>query len=78
MVGADADGFTADPFAAGITLTGHSLGGGLAGYVASLYGKSAEIFDNMPFELASANTRLSAVASDITGWGNTKDFVYGQ
>ena len=28
----------ADPFAANITTTGHSLGGGLAGYAAMLYG----------------------------------------
>jgi Ca2+-binding RTX toxin-like protein len=31
------------------SLTGHSLGGGLAGFVSSLSGVNAEIFDNMPF-----------------------------
>ncbi len=34
---------------AGVTLTGHSLGGGLAGMVAGLSGTQAYIFDQMPF-----------------------------
>lgn len=33
-------------------LTGHSLGGGLAGFVASLYGQQGYLFDNMAFERA--------------------------
>ncbi len=33
-----------------IVLTGHSLGGGLAGLVATIYGKPFFAFDNMPFE----------------------------
>ena len=38
-----------DPIATNITLTGHSLGGALAGYVASRTFASAEIFDPVPF-----------------------------
>jgi hypothetical protein len=34
---------------ANFTLTGHSLGGGLAGFVAALSGTDAVIFDHMPF-----------------------------
>lgn len=35
-----------------ITFTGHSLGGGIAGLIAGLYGREAVIFDNMAFRLA--------------------------
>jgi len=37
-----------------IVVTGHSLGGGLAGLVGALYGLEGVLFDNMPFE-AGAN-----------------------
>ena len=35
--------------AANTILTGHSLGGGLAGYMAALSGTQAQVFDSMPF-----------------------------
>ncbi len=38
-----------------ISLTGHSLGGGLAGYVSSLYHKDAIIFDSMGYQAAAKN-----------------------
>jgi serralysin len=36
-----------------VSLTGHSLGGGLAGYIAALHGDTAYAFDAMPFEFAA-------------------------
>ncbi|WP_257167391.1 calcium-binding protein [Bradyrhizobium sp. SRS-191] len=36
-----------------VSLTGHSLGGGLAGYIAALNGKVAYAYDAMPFEFAA-------------------------
>ncbi len=46
---------TVSPFNTTTEFTGHSLGGGLAGLMAGLYGKKAVVFDNMPFELAAQN-----------------------
>ena len=36
--------------AGSVELVGHSLGGGLAGFIICIYGSPAMIFDNMPFE----------------------------
>lgn len=47
-----------DLFNNNITLTGHSLGGGQAGFIAGLYGLKATIFDNMTF-----NNAVTAVVS---------------
>jgi Ca2+-binding RTX toxin-like protein len=46
---------------ANISLTGHSLGGGLAGYVASLYKKEATIFDSMTFINAKNNAYQESI-----------------
>ncbi|MDT2021207.1 calcium-binding protein [Methylocella sp. CPCC 101449] len=42
-----------DPTAANVAFVGHSLGGGLAGFVASLYGKNATVFNNMAYQLSA-------------------------
>ncbi|TIX90513.1 hypothetical protein [Rhizobium sp. P44RR-XXIV] len=46
---------------ADITLTGHSLGGGLSGLVGSIYGVKGYLFDNMPYEIAAANAYADSV-----------------
>ncbi|MCJ2163449.1 MULTISPECIES: calcium-binding protein [unclassified Pseudodesulfovibrio] len=51
-----------DPRTANVELVGHSMGGGVAGYVASFYGKTATIFDNMAFESAVINAHAYALA----------------
>ncbi len=61
-----------DPFATNIATTGHSLGGGLAGYIAKLYGKNGVIFDNMTFERSASNAfNASSINSGV------KSFLYG-
>lgn len=47
-----------------VAFTGHSLGGGLAGLMAAIYGQKATIFANMPFE-TSANYIYDGLDSDF-------------
>jgi len=49
-----------DPRTGSVTLTGHSLGGGLAGLVGALYHQKATLFNNMPFELAAQEAYTAA------------------
>ena len=45
----------ADLYSANVTLTGHSLGGGLAGLVASIYDQTGRIYDPMAFTGAATS-----------------------
>jgi hypothetical protein len=63
-----------DPFTANIALTGHSLGGGLAGYAAMLYGQQATVFANMAFEASALATRGAALVGSVVGLDT---LVYG-
>ena len=67
-----------DPRLANISLTGHSLGGGLAGLVGAVYGKSGVLFDNMAFEDAAQNTKLFSEPSSGSLYNEAfKTKVYG-
>jgi Ca2+-binding RTX toxin-like protein len=66
-------GVANNPYAANITTTGHSLGGGLAGFVATLYGKEAYIYDTMAYRFGAENVRNVSLSEPAL-----KDFVYGQ
>jgi hypothetical protein len=46
-----------------ITVVGHSLGGGLAGYVGAIYGLQGVLFDNMTFNGAAADAYSSSIPS---------------
>ncbi|MDD5613038.1 MAG: DUF2974 domain-containing protein, partial [Gallionella sp.] len=58
------------PVGANITLTGHSLGGGLASLVAVFFGESATTFDQAPFRNSAsvivATALRSALASNFS------------
>lgn len=70
---ADNGGTPIDPRLAGISTTGHSLGGGLAGYVSALYGKEAVVFDSMAFESSANNTSQYRVT--LSAGGNQSSFL---
>ncbi len=54
-----------DPRTANVSVTGHSLGGGLAGYVGALYQKTTTIFDHMPFQVAANAAYRNATTGDF-------------
>ncbi len=62
-----------------ISLTGHSLGGGLAAYVGTLYGQNALIYDSMDYMTAArdANYDASLPVPVYTTTGQSfKDLIY--
>jgi serralysin len=59
-----------------IIVTGQSLGGGLAGFVAAAYGEDAVIFDPMPFERA-AQTLYHAGTGFLVN-KHLRDIYYGE
>lgn len=77
-----------DPRNSGIALTGHSLGGGLAGYVAALHGLDATVFDHMGYEPAAYAASINPLMEDLiygdfTPWSNdlsgiSEKFVVGE
>ncbi|RFB76660.1 DUF4082 domain-containing protein [Methylovirgula sp. 4M-Z18] len=75
--------FNGDYRTANILLVGHSLGGGLAGFVADIYSQKAVIFDNMAFE-AAATTAFTESMPTSSPYGQfppqnptLKSLIYG-
>lgn len=55
-----------DPRQASIGTTGHSLGGGLAGLAANVYGRKSVLFDHMPYGPASLGLQALALVDQAT------------
>ena len=66
-----------NPRTANVELTGHSLGGGLAGFIGALYGKKGTLFDNMAFEDAADNAYTASKQSLYPYQKALRQAIYG-
>jgi Protein of unknown function (DUF2974) len=66
----------ADPFTANVILTGHSLGGGLAGYVATIFRNQGVLFDPMPFQTAAQEAYLRSITIEGVGIPGVPDVAF--
>jgi Protein of unknown function (DUF2974) len=73
-------GVGADPRNGNVILTGHSLGGGLAGYVGALFGRAGSLFDIIAFEAAALDDcqkTSSTRAADQFNYAALRTIIYG-
>jgi hypothetical protein len=68
---------TTNPTAGNAILTGHSLGGGLAGFIGAIYSQQAYMFDNMIFEKAATNAYTYSLVNDPLGLRIRADLFNG-
>jgi Ca2+-binding RTX toxin-like protein len=60
-----------------ISTTGHSLGGGLASYIAAIYGQDSQSFDAMPFTLAIEETVKQTTLYNVE-WVDSSSVVHNE
>ncbi len=56
---------TINPYTADVTFVGHSLGGGLAGLVADIFGRQADIFNSMSYRGAATDAYLGTISGNL-------------
>jgi hypothetical protein len=64
-------------YSANVWLTGHSLGGGLAGLIASVYGQHATVFDSMAFSLAASSLYVDMTTPLLNGHVGEAQYYLG-